>query len=73
MQHSPHKAQPQEVVKVNILPDAAPLEQNAPVQTSYSNVDPVMEIISGETVIRLTNGTDPRLLETVLRSLGGRI
>lgn len=73
MQHSPHKAQPQEVVKVNILPDAVPLEQNSPVQTSYSNVDPVMEIISGETVIRLTNGTDPRLLETVLRSLGGRI
>lgn len=36
MQHSPHKAQPQEVVKVNILPDAVPLEQNAPVQTSYS-------------------------------------
>jgi hypothetical protein len=42
-------------------------------QRAYSNIDPVMEIISGNTVIRLANGTDQCLLETVLRSLGGVI
>jgi hypothetical protein len=72
-QSSPHRAQPQEVVKIDLARDAATLEQNAPKQVAYSNVDPVMEIISGRTVIRLTNGTDPRLLETVLRILGGVI
>lgn len=71
-QSSPHRAQPQEVVKINVVPDG-PLERNAPIQRAYSNIDPVMEIISGNTVIRLTNGTDPCLLETVLRSLGGVI
>lgn len=71
-QSSPHQAQPQEVVKINVVPDV-PLERNAPMQRTYSNIDPVMEIISGNTVIRLTNGTDPCLLETVLRSLGGVI
>ena len=72
-QSSPHRAQPQEVVKINMIQENVPLERNAPMQTAYSNVDPVMEIISGRTVIRLTNGTDPCLLETVLRSLGGVI
>ena len=71
-QSSPHRAQPQEVVKIKVVPDG-PLERNAPMQRAYSNIDPVMEIISGNTVIRLANGTDPRLLETVLRSLGGVI
>lgn len=71
-QSSPHQAQPQEVVKINVVPDV-PLERNAPMQRTYSNIDPVMETISGNTVIRLTNGTDPCLLETVLRSLGGVI
>lgn len=72
-QSSPHRAQHQEVVRINVVQDAAPLERNAPMQAAHSNVDPVMEIISGSTVIRLTNGTDPCLLETVLRSLGGVI
>lgn len=72
-QSSPHQAQPQEVVKINVVPDDTSLERNAPMPAAYSNVDPVMEIISGRTVIRLTNGTDPCLLETVLRSLGGVI
>ena len=71
-QSSPHRAQPQEVVKINVVPDG-PLERNAPMQRAYSNIDPVMESISGNTVIRLANGTDPCLLETVLRSLGGVI
>ncbi|MBR2706499.1 MAG: transposase [Mogibacterium sp.] len=71
-QSSPHRAQPQEVVKINVVPDG-PLERNAPMQRAYSNIDSVMEIISGNTVIRLSNGTDPCLLETVLRSLGGVI
>jgi transposase-like protein len=71
-QSSPHRAQPQEVVKIKVVPDG-PLERNAPMQRAYSNIDPVMEIISGNTVIRLANGTDPCLLETVLRSLGGVI
>lgn len=71
-QSSPHRAQPQEVVKINVVPDG-PSERNAPRQRAYSNIDPVIEIISGNTVIRLANGTDPCLLETVLRSLGGVI
>lgn len=70
-QSAAHHAQPQEVVKVNVLPDIMPLKQNDPAPTTYSNVDPVMEIISGTTVIRLTNGTDPKLLQIVLSSLGG--
>ena len=70
-QGSPHRAQPQEVVRIDPVRDDPSLEQNAPMQVGYSNVDPVMEIISGRTIIRLTNGTDPCLLETVLRSLGG--
>ena len=72
-QHSPHKAQPQEVVRINVLPETAIMEQNAPIQPPYSNVEPVMEIICGRTTIRLTNDTDQRLLETVLRSLGGAL
>ncbi|MBR2566766.1 MAG: transposase [Paenibacillus sp.] len=69
-QHSSHKAQQQEVVKVNVLPD---LDRNTPSPSVGICNDPVMEIISGRTVIRLSNGTDPRLLETVLRSLGGTL
>ena len=72
-QRSAHRAQPQEVVKVNVIPDTMPLEQNAPNPNSFMRMDPVIEILSGSTVIRLTNGTDPSLLETVLRSLGGAL
>jgi transposase-like protein len=66
-----HKANLQEVVKVNVLPDTMPLKQNDPAPITCSKVDPVIEIISGTTVIRLTNGTDPKLLQIVLSSLGG--
>lgn len=72
-QNSPHRAQPQEVVKINVMPEVAPLDRNDPMQTAYPGIDPVMEIVSGSTVIRLTNSTAPCLLETVLRSLGGVI
>lgn len=69
-QRSTHKAQQQEVVKLNILPD---LDRNAPSSITMQGMDPVIEIVSGHTVIRLTNGTDPQLLETVLNSLRGAL
>ena len=72
-QHSRHKPQVQEVVKVNITPEPSYMDQNVPGPIAGSGIDHVMEIISGKAVIRLTNNTDPRLLETVLRSLGGSI
>ena len=72
-QNSRHKPQIQEVVKVNISPDPSYMDQNVPTPTAGTGIEPVMEIISGKAVIRLSNNTDPRLLETVLRSLGGCI
>ncbi len=72
-QHSSKEPQLQEVVKVNVLPDARPLEQNAPSPRCGFADEPVMEILCGRTVVRLTNSTDPKLLVTVLNSLGGAI
>ena len=72
-QRSRHRPQIQEVVKLNIAPEPVYMDQNAPTPTAGAGVEPVMEIISGQTIIRLSNGADPRLLETVLRSLGGGI
>lgn len=72
-QYSPHKPQVQEVVKVNVLPDAGALDQYAPSPRRGFADEPVMEILCGRTVVRLTNNTDPKLLETVLNSLGGAI
>lgn len=73
-QHSRHKPQIQEVVKVNIAPDRPYMDRNAPSPTVAGiSLEPVIEIISGHTTIRLTNSVDPILLESVLRSLGGTI
>ncbi len=72
-QSTPHKAQIQEVVKLNVLPDPMTLDQNNPISTGSTYIDPVMEIISGNTIIRLSNGTDPKLLELVLSCFGGRV
>ena len=69
-QRSQHKAQPQEVVKVDILPDAS---QRNPIAMHPDKLEPVMEIITGRTMIRLTNGADPALIETVLSGLGGTL
>lgn len=69
-QRSSHKPQIQEVVKVDLLPDAG---QRGCVSASAAAVEPVMEIISGRTVIRITNAVDPGLLEAVLSGLGGSL
>ena len=69
MQHMPQMVHPQEVVKLNITPE--PLEQDAPINTNYSNNEHAIEIAYGNAVIRLNNGADPHLVELVLRSLGG--
>ena len=69
-QSTPHRAQIQEVVKLNVLPDPMPLEQSIPISTRPTCIDPVISIINGNTGIRLFNGTDPQLLELVLSSLG---
>ena len=50
-----------------------PLEQNTPTPANPKGIDPVMEIISDGTVIRLSNRADPKLLELVLASFGGRV
>lgn len=73
-QNTPHRAQHQEVVQVNVLPEPINMEQNTPtLHQTASSVEPTMEIIAGRTVIRLSNHTDPQLLEIVLDHLGGRI
>lgn len=72
-QSSPHKAQRQEVVRINVIPGR--LEQNAPVHPvrSISELSPVIEITTGSATVRLTNDASPELLAVVLRSLGGSI
>ena len=75
-QSSPHKAQRQEVVKINVIPRRQEvLEQNAPVHPVLSSVEmsPVVEITTGAATVRLTNDASPELLAVVLRSLGGSI
>ena len=66
-QRSPHKPQSQEVVRVDLLPDSY---QSTSGSMRAAVTEPVMEIISGRTVIRLTNAADPQLLRTVLSGLG---
>jgi len=47
---SPHRIQPQEVVKLNVMPDVTGrMEQNTPFRTEFTCIGPVMEIISGHT------------------------
>ena len=75
-QSSPHKAQRQEVVKINVIPGRQEvLEQNAPVYPVQptSEMSPVIEITTGSATVRLTNDASPELLAVVLRSLGGSI
>lgn len=72
-QNSPHKPQLQEVVKVNVLRDEAVLDQNTPSATPGFGSEPVMEIVSGRAIVRLTNNIDPKLLSVVLSSLGGAL
>lgn len=73
-QSSPHKAQRQEVVKINVIPDQSPmLEQNAPVHPMprHMDMDPTIEIVVGNAAVRMTNDASPELLGTILRGLGG--
>lgn len=73
-QHSHHKPQIQEVVKLNIAPSPMyNMDRNVPGPSAVPGIDPVMEIICGSTVVRLTNDIDPKLLGAVLGSLGGAL
>ena len=75
-QNAPHKAQRQEVVKINVIPGRQEvLEQNAPVYPVQptSEMSPVIEITTGSATVRLTNDASPELLAVVLQSLGGSI
>ena len=57
-QSSPHKAQRQEVVKINVIPGRQEvLEQNAPVYPVQptSEMSPVIEITTGSATVRLSN------------------
>ena len=74
---STHKAQPQEVVKVNILPDPVisgldscnrESEQSAPI---YDTSEPAIEIIHNGTVFRINNSISPQLLDMLLLRVGG--
>lgn len=67
----------QDVVPIDILPDAPGVSSlrathmaadAAPMQTDSQ---PVMEIRTGNAIIRVPNGTDPQLLAHVFRLIGG--
>lgn len=78
---SNHKAVKQEVVKLEIFPDA-PAESIAMpsnranaasvfYESSGNDLDPVIEICSNGSIVRITNHINPQLLSVVLRQLGG--
>ena len=69
-QHTHHKPQLQEVVKVDVVPERG---RRASESLQAEAAEPVMEIICGQTVIRLTNAVDPGLLRTLLAGLGGAL
>ena len=66
-QRTHHKLQLQEVVKVDLVPERGRRASES------LQAEPVMEIICGQTVIRLTNAVDPGLLRTLLAGLGGAL
>lgn len=67
-QSSAHKPQVQEVVKVDLAASTGGrLSDSIPLNT----IQPVIEIQSGQTVIRLTNAVEPELFRTLLAGLGG--
>lgn len=78
---SKHKAVKQEVVKLEILPDApaksVSFASNDSEPSSYFYEDnsnypeTVMEICSNGSIIRITNHINPQLLSVVLSQLGG--
>jgi len=68
----------QEVVKVNLISDSAPVpdpmrvEQNTCIVTDLANRElPTVEILLGNATIRFFNNTDKSLIETTLRCIGG--
>ena len=78
---SKHKAVKQEVVKLEILPDtpveSVPFSSNKSDTASFfyegtgNYPEPVMEICSNGSIIRITNHINPQLLSVVLSQLGG--
>lgn len=76
---SKHKANLQEVVKLEVLPDEQEIlprcnnniEQNACFSTDTTYGDPVIEICTNNSVIRVTNSINPQLLAIVLNQIGG--
>lgn len=78
---SNHKALKQDVVKVDVLPDTKPESNNfgqyAGHHNSYLNngnaaqAEPVIEICSNGSIIRMTNNISPQLFSIVLEQLGG--
>lgn len=82
-QRSPHKAIPQEVVKLNVMPESyssgspafsEKLERNAPISNSaYTELEPVIEICRNDSIIRITNDVSPQLLDMVLSHMGGML
>ena len=68
----------QEVVKVDLIPShefmpGNPITNDCPVHdpAAMTRKDPVIEILLGNSTIRLFQGTDRELIETTLRCLGG--
>lgn len=68
----------QEVVKVNLISDSAPVpapmqvEQNTCIITDLATRElPTVEILLGNATIRFFNNTDKSLIETTLRCIGG--
>lgn len=72
---SKHKAVKQEVVKLDVLPDAPgatlPFQPGGVPPVSGHAGERTIEICTGNTVIRMTNNIDPQLFCMVLSQLGG--
>ena len=68
---------PQDVVPIRIIPEM-PEVSSHPIPPASTDAAPtqtvprsVMEILTGNAVIRVSNGTDPQLLSHVLHLMGG--
>ncbi len=68
----------QDVVKIDVIPDAEitshPVVVQAPITDADTEFSPApIEIRIHEAVIRITNDIDPRHLAQILRNLGGYV
>ena len=74
---SSHKVQPQEVVKINLLPESDNstfdlLDEKLERKTlNHNNTEPALEIIHNSSVFKISNSINPKLLDTILLRIRG--